>query len=401
MLCPVVPRGPSEGGRQAKGTAGGADGPHECNHASSGTCDACSGSNSDALRRTHSAAYRAGGDRSRLLRELAGKLLACAVSTAVAARFGSAVPLALHLALSYGMLALMGGIMDTMALYCTAVWGLDLVPPFHDPFRATSLADVTQGGSHAGLAAGEATGVATSDPDLKDAARPIAIVGQLAGLNEMPELPATPRGEVPDAGWAALKPCRRGGGNSGGTGRRAHGGGDSDGGGGGRAMAATVKCCAMVMGRPAAGCARKLALMGRAWWRNVRFRRAAALLVVFVFSGIEHEIFHWYIQRFVSWSWLTFFSVHGVLLVAEGAVRRAARCAAAADGRAGGGTAGVFPRAAECLVHMPTWLARLLTLAVLEATAYLWFFDVLLEPGVVGRVVRSVRSMVAEMLLRT
>ncbi|GLI61294.1 hypothetical protein VaNZ11_003648, partial [Volvox africanus] len=136
MLCPVVPR-VGRAGERGDGKCEGRT-PEGPNCGGDATNTYYSPSN---LHRTHSSAYRACGDRRRLLRGLAGKWLAFTFTSALAVRYGNIAPLAVHAALAYGMLAIMGGMMDLTALYCTIWWDVDLVPPFHNPFQATSLSD--------------------------------------------------------------------------------------------------------------------------------------------------------------------------------------------------------------------------------------------------------------------
>ncbi|EFJ42497.1 hypothetical protein VOLCADRAFT_97344 [Volvox carteri f. nagariensis] len=476
------------------------------------------GDNTCPLRREHSSTYSARGDCRRLLRELAGKWLAFASACALAVMYGRTAPLALHAALAYGMLAIMGGMMDLTALYCTTIWGVDLVPPFHNPFQATSLSDfwarrwnVTQsrvlkgllydpivegrlvpsgnaavignarcgggGGGGCGGAVGNVVVVDScsgGDAALPAAAPPARSVNPADGASTASRVTdnGNINGDDPDAtfsgsfaagadndsdGDRALASCR--GATASTDGGAAAGdwapgrdveGSDPDGqrAPAPRVMAALASvdagkrwtrrgaatAAAVVRGHgkgsegdggeSAASCsffggAADMAAMSatvaaaagaaRAVLSNTRTRRAVALLAVFIFSGIEHEIFHWYVQRFFSGQWLTFFAVHGVLLVAEEALRQAAARGGTAAARAprpapdkaaegivtavGTGMWRTAASLAAAAARLPPWVSRLLTLAVLELTATWWFFDVLLEPGIVARTVGSLKGM--------
>ncbi|KAG2433898.1 hypothetical protein HXX76_008251 [Chlamydomonas incerta] len=147
--------------------------------------------------------------------------------------------------------------------------------------------------------------------------------------------------------------------------------------------------------------------------RHHQVRKAAALLAVFVWSGLEHELFHWLSTRRLSpgGGWFLFFAVHGVLLVAESAVTRAARrcaCASAsgtpsapaksipsggAVSRLGRAAAAAAAAAVAWALTPPVWMRRLLTLVVLDVTAAAWFFPALTERCVVRRVAAAVAGM--------
>lgn len=116
-------------------------------------------------------------------------------------------------------------------------------------------------------------------------------------------------------------------------------------------------------------------------------------------------------QRSTTGLWFTFFAVHGLLVVAEAALQSAAKRVAVAAAAAGAAVdplrphpplSGVVRHSAAALqwglkaggafvVCPPPWATQLLTLVVLEVTASLWFFDVLLEPGIVTRTLASLR----------
>ncbi|GLC56987.1 hypothetical protein PLESTB_001170700 [Pleodorina starrii] len=573
MLCPVVPRGCRTDGCGGSGAGGGKCVAEAAEGANGGGTSPVVPGGDTRPHRPHSAAYRArGGDRLLLLRELAGKWLAFAAACALAVRYASTVPLALHAALAYGMLAVMGGLMDLMALYCTAVWGVDLVPPFHNPFQATSLSDfwsrrwnVTQsrvlkgllydpivegrlvprdddgddaaasgdrgacdgdagggGGAVNGRRAGDAGGGGGGEIPHQSTARmetrPHTQLRRRRPLSSSSSSSAAKQAggsggseAVSTGGSISGSSCSGGGGKGGGkgVGNGVSGGSgsgpDSDGSGvagrrpgrwrwqrgglggirehtcgldrgGGRGGAelaplgpasetsdpdspqvpATpvngaaaafpgdsgpkLQAAAAAAAAPAALAAASAAVVACCGWlavrwaaslRDLRHRRAVALVVVFAFSGLEHEIFHWYVQRFLSGRWFVFFTVHGFLLLAEAELRRTAHAAAASAAIAtraaatattaasecspndGSGRSGPRPnssdvvvvawcrgaaaRLAAATVRLPVWCWRLATLAVLELTASWWFFGVLLEPGIVGRTVAALRGRAPEL----
>ncbi|KAG2486520.1 hypothetical protein HYH03_014822 [Edaphochlamys debaryana] len=492
MLAPVVAK-PGGGERQAEG--GGAEGS---------MTEAGPDKNQAAglnLSRTQSSAYVGeGGDRQRLLWGLAGKWLAFAAATGLAlAPVGPVAPLALHAALAYGMLAVVGGLMDSMALYATARWGLDLVPPFRDPFRSTSLADFwsrrwnvsqsrvlkgllydpimegsllpawaregagraaakdagAEGNSESvgGLEADPMSGGAEGGSEAVNAGcslgeRPKGLRGSEGALDEAAAAGGEPRlldtDEEPEAPATPVSPpqgsCRDGGVFATRT----------------AATSATPLSSAWSPPHLVRSAARAVsagvggaALQVSAFLRRRRVRRAVALLAVFTWSGVEHEIFHFYVQRYFSGSWLTFFSLHGLLLVAESAMLRRGRDRSNSGGSASGSGSTAAPLAATksssappssskrkadgspegavapatrapapakpCIIEHPPaylapresvdrerfrtlrpWAAWLLTLCVLEASAARWFFHVLLEPGVVARTAGSLRAGVPE-----
>lgn len=89
-----------------------------------------------------------------------------------------------------------------------------------------------------------------------------------------------------------------------------------------------------------------------------------------------------YVLRRISWLWLAFFSLHGLLLVME---RQAVRWwAAYTTARTAGSNVAPWV--------LPRPVATFITLAVLELTAVVLFYPVLLEPDVVERVVVAMRS---------
>lgn len=100
------------------------------------------------------------------------------------------------------------------------------------------------------------------------------------------------------------------------------------------------------------------------------WRRQLATAVTFVWSGVEHEIYLWYIQHRFDGRWLLFFSVQVPLVLLETWLKRAAAALNA-------------PRA-------PDWMGTLATLALLEITAAKWFFPVLSDPSLKARCVRSI-----------
>ncbi|KAF8061301.1 AT7 [Scenedesmus sp. PABB004] len=88
-----------------------------------------------------------------------------------------------------------------------------------------------------------------------------------------------------------------------------------------------------------------------------RWRRQAAAAATFVWSGLEHDLFLFYVLRRPGGRWLLFFSAQGALLAAEGALRRRAAAAGLA----------LHPR-----------VALLAVLLCLGITADLWFWPDLL-----------------------
>lgn len=169
------------------------------------------------------------------------------------------------------------------------------------------------------------------------------------------------------------------------------------------------------------------------------------------------QLFLWYLQRTVSWRWFTFFTVHGLLVVVEQGLRDAA--AALGDwaeaqgflhegaaeevsywldeqpwlrGRTGQKIKAKVVQAVEWMEDkgwlgagaggsevrgwphdsspmgkggsrwgrvVPAWVGWVVTLGVLEVTASWWFFDVLMELGVVtctGRLLREVVGVVQQ-----
>jgi hypothetical protein len=58
-----------------------------------------------------------------------------------------------------------------------------------------------------------------------------------------------------------------------------------------------------------------------------RWRRQLAAAATFFVSGLEHELFTAYATHRVGWRWLAFFSLQGLLLALESALKRRAAAA--------------------------------------------------------------------------
>lgn len=102
-----------------------------------------------------------------------------------------------------------------------------------------------------------------------------------------------------------------------------------------------------------------------------RWRRFLAVVATFVVSGVEHELFLWYLVRAADWRWLVFFSMHGVLLVAEASIKRVATHAGLR----------LHPRVSSLAVML-----------VLGLTADWLFWPPLLQPGLVAPLQALARS---------
>lgn len=100
-----------------------------------------------------------------------------------------------------------------------------------------------------------------------------------------------------------------------------------------------------------------------------RWRRQLAAAATFVVSGLEHELFLWYLLRTWDYRWFVFFSLQGALLAAEGRVKRAAR------------TAGL---------QLHPFVSHLAVLLVLGVCADSLFFPPLVQPAMVAPLLQAV-----------
>eukprot|EP00877_Chromochloris_zofingiensis_P004344 jgi/Chrzof1/13910/Cz08g17040.t1 len=95
-----------------------------------------------------------------------------------------------------------------------------------------------------------------------------------------------------------------------------------------------------------------------------RWKRQLATAVTFIISGIEHEVFHWYIMHKWDWTWLMFFTMQGPLLAVEGILKR---------------------RSKQYGLTLDPAVARLAVLLVLGIAADLWFWPVVTQPVLLSR----------------
>lgn len=108
-----------------------------------------------------------------------------------------------------------------------------------------------------------------------------------------------------------------------------------------------------------------------------RWRRQLAAAATFVVSGLEHELFLWYLLRHWGYQWFLFFTLQGLLLAVEGKCKRAARAA------------GLQPR---------PFVSHLAVLLVLGVTGDVLFWPPLLQPGLVQPLIQAVPPQVATWL---
>jgi hypothetical protein len=107
-----------------------------------------------------------------------------------------------------------------------------------------------------------------------------------------------------------------------------------------------------------------------------RWRRQLGAAATFVVSGLEHELFLWYLLRAWGWRWLAFFSLQGPLLAGEAALKRRAR-------------------AAGLSLHLR--VASLAVLLVLGLTADAFFWPPLVQPALLQPLRQSAATTLAQL----
>lgn len=108
-----------------------------------------------------------------------------------------------------------------------------------------------------------------------------------------------------------------------------------------------------------------------------RWRRQLAAAATFVVSGLEHELFLWYLLRHWGYQWFLFFTLQGLLLAVEGKCKRAARAAG---------------------LQLRPFVSHLAVLLVLGVTGDVLFWPPLLQPGLVQPLLQAVPPQIATWL---
>lgn len=110
-----------------------------------------------------------------------------------------------------------------------------------------------------------------------------------------------------------------------------------------------------------------------------RWRRQLAAAATFVVSGLEHELFMAYITHSWGWRWFVFFSLQGLLLAVESALKR---------------------RCAKLGLQLHPVAASLAVLLVLGVTADEFFWPVLVQPKLVQPLQAALPDQVKELAAR-
>ena len=102
-----------------------------------------------------------------------------------------------------------------------------------------------------------------------------------------------------------------------------------------------------------------------------RWRRNTAVCLTFLVSGIEHEIYRWYMTNRISYEWLLFFTVQGPVMALEKPLKKWAR---------GLG------------FELHPWVSPLAVLMVLGVMADLWFWPVVTDEVLLGHCKAALRA---------
>lgn len=115
-------------------------------------------------------------------------------------------------------------------------------------------------------------------------------------------------------------------------------------------------------GQAAAAPSAAAAVDGRSAAVAPRWRRQVAAAATFLVSGLEHELFLWYLLRTWGLTWFCFFAAQGALLAVEGKVKRSCRAAG---------------------LQLHPFVSHLAVLLALGVTADAFFWPPLMQPGLV------------------
>jgi hypothetical protein len=102
-----------------------------------------------------------------------------------------------------------------------------------------------------------------------------------------------------------------------------------------------------------------------------RWRRNVAVCLTFLVSGLEHEVYRWYITNRIGYEWLLFFTLQGPVMALEKPLKRRARALG---------------------FELHPWVSPLAVLMVLNVMADLWFWPAVTDKVVVGRCISALRA---------